>query len=443
MASTASASTTASQLRKARSADVLRKFGRNSGLEGRPYVPLSETDIDDDPGSVIGAAIMSQTSSRSSGTMENEIRSVQVDVQYMPERSGSVMTGWTRRTEASRLQPSGPSRRPLPVEPTIMEDEDDGARRKRRSTVTQRDYDDSASSRPRLAPIRTDTASSDHTEHEPNPEAMSRSRSTPTGEPSPAKPYFSYPEGLDDPPPAVRPKLDDHRQSSVSTGIHSKNAIILSAESGGLMLEYSDAGVWKEGQKIIGKRTGLVPTPDCTSEVSAVDDDDLPDDHIRRSSRPRADSRVSMHTQSGYLKHSRSRSENDAVLARQGTLFHPASSHDRTSDELGVMLGKSSRKPTKSRLLPPPDNIWDDDAPDGIRIEASKKRKARVEVDIVLERDTVVEGGEVRGRMEVRVYGSKRTEGLRVGAGKIRVVGFEGEYRVTSKTDLHRGIRFA
>jgi hypothetical protein len=71
-----------------------------------------------------------------------------------------------------------------------------------------------------------------------------------------------------------------------------------------------------------------------------------------------------------------------------------------------------------------------------VRLEASKKRKARVEVDVVLERDCVVEGGEVRGRMEVRVTGGKRSEGLRIGGGKIRVVGFEGEIDGGTSTSI-------
>ncbi|ORX35336.1 hypothetical protein BD324DRAFT_682685 [Kockovaella imperatae] len=426
-ASSSSTASAASRLRKAKSAEVFRKFTKSNDVVGRPYVPLSDPE-DDNPESMIGAAVMSQASSRSSRTMEEEIRSVQVSVQYMPERSGSVMTGWTRRTEHSASGPSGNTpRRPLPMEPTtttIMEMDDTPQSHEDRIGLTP-----ISTKRPPPSPLRSDSFSSDHSEPEPKPEMMTRSLSTPTGNPSPAKPFFSFPEGLDDPPPSIRPPIMDHRQSSVSTGIHSKNAILLSAESGALMLEYSDkggAGVWKEGQLIIGKGAGLTTTPDTVSIASTADSEEQAMDRVKPKSRPRADSRLSTHTQSGYLKHSKSRSEDDALLARQGTLFHPSSSHDRTSDELGVMLGKKgNRRLSQSKLLPPPDNVWENDIPDGIRLEASKKRKARVEVDIVLERDCVVEGGEVRGRMEVRVHGSKRSEGLRVGAGKIRVVGFE------------------
>jgi hypothetical protein len=69
---------------------------------------------------------------------------------------------------------------------------------------------------------------------------------------------------------------------------------------------------------------------------------------------------------------------------------------------------------------------------DDVRLEAAKKKKARVEVDVVLERECVVEGGEIKGRLEVRINGGKRGEGLRVAGGKVRVVGFEGESRFSS-----------
>ena len=87
-------------------------------------------------------------------------------------------------------------------------------------------------------------------------------------------------------------------------------------------------------------------------------------------------------------------------------------------------------RPVASKLLPPPDlEGWEavGGEAEKIRLEATKKRKARVEVDVVLERECVVEGGEIRGRMEVRVTGGRRGEGLRVGGGKVRVLGFEGE----------------
>jgi hypothetical protein len=82
-----------------------------------------------------------------------------------------------------------------------------------------------------------------------------------------------------------------------------------------------------------------------------------------------------------------------------------------------------------TRILPPPDlEAWTvaGGSSEEVRLEAAKKKKARVEVDVVLERECVVEGGEIRGRLEITVNGGKRGEGLRVAGGKARVVGFEG-----------------
>ena len=96
-----------------------------------------------------------------------------------------------------------------------------------------------------------------------------------------------------------------------------------------------------------------------------------------------------------------------------------------------MLGGQRSRRVSGNKLLPPPElEGWQASGGEGadkVKLEAAKKRKARVEVDVVLERECVVEGGEVRGRMAVRVTGGKRGEGLRIGAGKIRVVGFEGD----------------
>lgn len=130
-------------------------------------------------------------------------------------------------------------------------------------------------------------------------------------------------------------------------------------------------------------------------------------------------------------RHVRSLSEG-ATLARQGTLLHPASSEQRASQELGILLGNKNKKPSQSRLLPPPElTTWTQagaGTPERVRIEAAKKRRAKVEVDVVLERECVVEGGELRGRMEITVNDGKN-DGLRIGGGKVRVIGFEGESR--------------
>lgn len=121
----------------------------------------------------------------------------------------------------------------------------------------------------------------------------------------------------------------------------------------------------------------------------------------------------------------RSLSDGADVLARQGTLLHPASGTQRSSEELGILLGGGrSRRASRDKLLPA---LGGGVEAGQVRLEASKKGRARVEVDVVVERECVVEGGEVRGRLEVRVSGGRGGAGLRVGGGKVRVVGFEGE----------------
>lgn len=124
-------------------------------------------------------------------------------------------------------------------------------------------------------------------------------------------------------------------------------------------------------------------------------------------------------------RHARSYSDGIQLLNRQGTLLHPDSSGERLSEELGLMLGKPrNRRLSTGRLLPPPDTSKLK-KPEPVRLEASKKRRARVELDVVLERECAVEGGDLRGRLEVVVHGGKRSNTLRVGHGKVRVIGFE------------------
>ncbi|GAC72180.1 hypothetical protein PANT_6c00110 [Moesziomyces antarcticus T-34] len=129
---------------------------------------------------------------------------------------------------------------------------------------------------------------------------------------------------------------------------------------------------------------------------------------------------------------------NAALLERHGTLLSNTANPMRRSKELNRLLGNSDRKlpssaarpmhlesPTKSGLkrsnampatvVPPP-----------AALEQGKANKARVEVDLVLESDLVVEGGTLQGRMQIRVRkGSDKEGGVLLAQPKIRVVGFE------------------
>jgi hypothetical protein len=115
-------------------------------------------------------------------------------------------------------------------------------------------------------------------------------------------------------------------------------------------------------------------------------------------------------------------------------------SNKRSSAELNIILGSSNLRASASRLLPQGELPIEEKLAkmDQVRIEAKKGSKARVEVDVVLERDVVVEGGEVRGRLDVRVRREKKGEGkVWIGGGKMRIVGFEGEgWRFVSISDF-------
>lgn len=225
------------------------------------------------------------------------------------------------------------------------------------------------------------------------------------------------------------PEALEKRISDPSTGMHSRNRVLLNAEAGGMMLAFSPGGEYRPGQHIVGPGSALMQTPAAAGQQGARSTEDVEEG---LKSRPWSNSTMSQHMQNNSLGHrARSLSDGAAILARQGTLFHPGSSKQRSSAELNLMLGQpKSRRLSGTRILPRPDQeAWTlaGGATDDVRLEAAKKKKARVEVDVVLERECVVEGGEVRGRLEIRVNGGKRGEGLRVAGGKVRIVGFEGE----------------
>lgn len=125
----------------------------------------------------------------------------------------------------------------------------------------------------------------------------------------------------------------------------------------------------------------------------------------------------------------RALSEGECQLNRQGTLITPHADSKRASAELGIMLGNNSRKANKAKLLPQGQLPIEEKLAklDQVKLEAKKGRKARVEVDVVLESEVLVEGGELRGRLEVRIRKGKKGESLWIGGGKVRVCGYEGE----------------
>ncbi|KAJ9125572.1 hypothetical protein QFC22_000534 [Naganishia vaughanmartiniae] len=123
----------------------------------------------------------------------------------------------------------------------------------------------------------------------------------------------------------------------------------------------------------------------------------------------------------------RALSEGEVQLNRQGTLLTPHATDKRASAELGIMLGSGRLKIQKGKLLPQGELPIEEKLAklDQVKLEAKKGRKARVEVDVILESDVMVEGGQLRGRLEVRIRKSRKGESLWIGAGKVRVCGYE------------------
>ncbi|KAG8923764.1 hypothetical protein FRC00_005879 [Tulasnella sp. 408] len=184
---------------------------------------------------------------------------------------------------------------------------------------------------------------------------------------------------------------------------------LLDAELGGSMVEfdpYSQSGVGGSGFKT-GHQIGLTPSLPSTAT-------------------PRTRQRAATHS--------------GASLARSGTLFSSDASGSRKSAELKTLLGGSSHKlPSKATIPAPSSGQPDGQKKKKARRSASTsdisgvvalekaKSKARVEVDIELESETVVEGGYLRGKMEVTIRKPGKNESpIWIGGGKMRIVGFEG-----------------
>ncbi|WVQ93727.1 hypothetical protein IAU59_000804 [Kwoniella sp. CBS 9459] len=406
---------------RTKSSEMIRKYSRSDGTFGGrsdKYQALSGEDVDDEE-----------------QRMQREPSSTNV------EASPATPMPFPRRPSTRMTNASASGSSSYHVSPSKM------STQSRRTATTDDSYTTFNARRfpfPPEHPPRSATTYSDPTNggthyHPQQQEIftqyaagpMSRSLSQPQH-------LFAVPEFEFDPsiPPRRLPEHDAtvsaKRISDISSGIHSKNAVLLSAENGGMMLAFSPNGdgTFRAGEMICGSGTALIPSPASppVGQMQSVSDEQ---EDLR--ARPWSDSTMSEHMRKPTMLGHRARSLSDGaqLLARQGTLLHPASSKQRASAELGVLLGgPKSRRLSQNKLLPPPPTEADNarsewEKKNQVRLEASKKGKARVEVDVVLERECVVEGGEVRGRMEVRITGGKRGEGMRVGGGKVRVVGFE------------------
>ena len=136
---------------------------------------------------------------------------------------------------------------------------------------------------------------------------------------------------------------------------------------------------------------------------------------------------------------------NVSQLDRQNTLISASSNPARRSRELNRLLANNSRKLGSSasssagesvasastdslastRSLSRSNALGQSAVPPAV-LEQGRSGKSRVDVDLVLESDLVVEGGNLTGRLEIKVRKSSDKDGaLMLTQPKVRVVGFE------------------
>lgn len=134
------------------------------------------------------------------------------------------------------------------------------------------------------------------------------------------------------------------------------------------------------------------------------------------------------------------RRQNATQLDRHGTLISSASNPARRSKDLNRLLGNNSGKLSSSASSEAGSSISSASAmsksssgsnatatimPQAI-LEQGKSGKSRVDVDLILESELVVEGGMLTGRLEVKVRKNSTKDGhLMLSQPKVRVVGFE------------------
>ncbi|KIY67209.1 E set domain-containing protein, partial [Cylindrobasidium torrendii FP15055 ss-10] len=128
-------------------------------------------------------------------------------------------------------------------------------------------------------------------------------------------------------------------------------------------------------------------------------------------------------TEETYPSHVRRHSADDTNLSRHGTLLTAGATSSRNASELKAILGNSNAR-LKTKSIVPPSSARTSYA-EKTYLEQAKPR-ARVEVDVILDSQTIVEGGHVLGRIKVRIRKrTKKENPVLIASGKIRVIGFE------------------
>lgn len=120
----------------------------------------------------------------------------------------------------------------------------------------------------------------------------------------------------------------------------------------------------------------------------------------------------------------------ELALTRDETLLSLDATPARNAAELKSLLGNScSRLKPGAAVLPPPSpsphTFSDHEAPVVIALEQAKVR-ARVEIDIILESDTCVQGSYLKGSVKVHVRKCSTGETpVWLAKGRLRIIGFE------------------
>ncbi|TFK92792.1 hypothetical protein K466DRAFT_659016 [Polyporus arcularius HHB13444] len=119
---------------------------------------------------------------------------------------------------------------------------------------------------------------------------------------------------------------------------------------------------------------------------------------------------------------------NDSGFSRHDSLFSFGVSSSRNAAELKSLLGNSSsRLKPGATVISMHDSVLDkrERRRHAVSLEQAKHR-ARVEVDIVLESDCLIEGGYMRGSVKLRVRRRQKKEAaVLLAEGRVRVIGFE------------------
>jgi hypothetical protein len=115
----------------------------------------------------------------------------------------------------------------------------------------------------------------------------------------------------------------------------------------------------------------------------------------------------------------------ETALSRHGTLLSVGANPGRNAAELKSILGDSRSARLKSGATVLPESSQSYYGEERTIFEQAKSR-ARVELDVILDSKTCVQGGYLQGQIKVRIKSPSNKESpVMISDGKVRVIGFE------------------